>query len=116
MANQYEMCGTVKRIMDPKTFSKGFTKREFVLTTEEDRPQMVQFACLQQQCGLLDRIAVDDRVRVQFQITGREWQEKFFVNLEVQQIAKMGADGSSVALDEAPPPAPPPGDDDPMPF
>jgi len=38
------------------------------------------------------------------------------VNLEVQQIAKMGADGSSVALDEAPPPAPPPGDDDPMPF
>jgi hypothetical protein len=112
MANQYEMCGAVKRILDPKTFSKGFTKREFVLVTEEDRPQLVLFACLQQQCGLLDSISVDDRVRVQFRISGREWQDKVFVNLEAVRIEKMGADGSSVALDAEPPPAPPPPEDD----
>lgn len=49
---------------------------------------------------------------MQFRIRGSEYKERFYVNLQAQQIEKLGADGSSVALDpEAPPPA-----DDPAPF
>lgn len=38
MANVYDVCGTMKQIMDPKTFPSGFVKREFVLVTEDDYP------------------------------------------------------------------------------
>ncbi len=112
MAN-YEINGSIKAIMEPKTFPSGFVKREFVLVTEEDYPQTVQIECIKQQCGLLDRVAVNDRVRVSFRVRGREYKERFFVNLEAVGIEKMGADGSAVTMDEAPPPA---NEDDPMPF
>ena len=111
MAN-YEACGTIKTILEPKTFASGFVKREFVLETEDDYPQTVLFECIKQQCGLLDPVAVNDRVRVAFRLRGREYKDRFFVNLEAVGIEKMGADGTSVTVDEAPPPS----EDDPMPF
>jgi hypothetical protein len=112
MAN-YEACGTIKAVLEPKTFSSGFTKREFVIVTEDDYPQTVAFECVKQRTTLLDRVAVNDRVRVSFRLRGREYQGRYFVNLEAVQIDKMGADGSSVTMEE-PPPAP--SEDDPMPF
>lgn len=108
----YEVCGTIQTILEPKTFASGFTKREFVLLTEDDYPQTVLIGCVKQKCALLDRVAPNDRVRVAFQLRGREYQGRYFVNLEAAQIEKMGADGSSVAMEEAPPPS----NDDPMPF
>ena len=111
----YEICGTIKLIQEPKTFPSGFVKREFVLSTEDDYPQLIQFECIKQQCGLLDRVAVNDRVRVSFKLKGREYKERYFVNVEAVGVEKMGADGSSVTMDEVPPPSPA-GDDDPMPF
>lgn len=91
MADDYEITGTVKQIMEPKTFAKGFTKREFVLLTEDQYPQTVLFECIKDKCGLLDQTTANDRVAVTFRVRGREWQGKFFVNLETVAIAKLGA-------------------------
>ena len=113
MAN-FETCGTIKTILEPKTFPSGFVKREFVLLTEDDYPQTILFECVKQQCALLDALAPGDRVRVEFRIRGREYKERFFVNLQAFKIEKMGADGSSVTVEEDA--APPPSDDDAMPF
>ena len=99
MAN-YDACGTITKIMEPKTFPSGFMKREFVVVTEEDYPQTVQFECIKQQCGLLDRVAANDRVRVSFRLRGREYQERIFVNLEAVQIEKIGAAGVMAPPDE----------------
>jgi hypothetical protein len=116
MANSssYEAVGVVKQIMELKTLTNNFTKREFVLTTEDDYPQVVQFECVKQQCALLDALAPGDRVRVEFRIRGREYKERFFVNLQAFKVEKMGADGSSVTVEEDG--GPPPADDDAMPF
>ena len=67
MANSssYEAVGVVKQIMELKTLTNNFTKREFVLTTEDDYPQVVQFECVKQQCALLDALAPGDRVRLE---------------------------------------------------
>ena len=114
MAN-YEICGAIKVIQEPKTFASGFVKREFVLVTEDDYPQTILFECIKQQCSLLDRVAPNDRVRVSFRLKGREYKERFFVNVEAVSIEKMGADGGSVTMEPEDAP-PPPSDDDPMPF
>ncbi len=53
----YEMVGTVKVIFDTMTFQSGFTKREFVLTLEDDYPQDIKFSFAKDRCALLDRVA-----------------------------------------------------------
>lgn len=100
MAN-YEISGSIKLIQEPKTFPSGFVKREFVLVTDDDYPQTVQFECIKQQCDLLDRVAANDRVLVTFRLRGREYQGRFFVNLEAVGIKKMGAEeGTSTPREE----------------
>jgi hypothetical protein len=41
-----ELIGKLTVIGEEKTFNGGFTKREFVLTTEEQYPQTIQFELL----------------------------------------------------------------------
>ncbi|MDD5704657.1 MAG: DUF3127 domain-containing protein [Kiritimatiellae bacterium] len=113
----YEMTGTVKKVCDAQTFASGFTKREFVLTTEDDRyPQDIAIACIKDGCAQLDGIQAGERLRVAFRIRGREYNGRYFVNLEAYKLERL--DGG--ASDEAAAPAggndEPPLDDGPMPF
>ncbi|MDX9866584.1 MAG: DUF3127 domain-containing protein [Kiritimatiellia bacterium] len=109
----YEMTGSIKTILDPMTFASGFTKREFVLTMEDDYPQDVKFACVKDRAALLDRVAVGERVKVGFRIRSREYKERYYTDLEAFRIDKLETDGSSVSYEDAEPPTPL---DDPTPF
>jgi hypothetical protein len=109
------MTGTVKLVKETQTFTSGFTKREFVLTTEDDRfPQEIALACIKDGCAMLDTVRAGERLRVLFSIRGREYQGRHFVNLEAFKIERLDA---AAAADE-PPPAEdePPFDDSVMPF
>jgi len=110
--NTYEMIGKIKVIFEPMTFASGFTKREFVLTMEDDYPQDVKFVCVKEKCALLDRVAAGDRVKIDFRIRGNEYKERYYVDLQAFRVDKMDEDGSSVSYDEAEPMPP----DDPTPF
>ena len=58
------MTGTVKDVMDEVTFDSGFNKREFVVTTEEDRyPQEIKFECVKDRTALLSDIKEGQRMR-----------------------------------------------------
>jgi hypothetical protein len=108
----YEMTGSIKAIFEPMTFQSGFTKREFVLTMDDDYPQDIKFACVKEKCSLLDSVVPNERVKVTFRIRGNLFKERYFVDLQAFRIDKMDVDGSSVSYDEA---APVPSDE-PMPF
>ncbi len=97
MSKSYELDGTLKEIMETKTFEKsGFTKREFVVTDEDDRyPQHIKFNVTRNNCALLDRFAVGDRVRVTFSIRGNQWQDRYFVDLNAFKLEKLDVDGST---------------------
>ena len=41
-----ELTGKVKMLLEKQTFSSGFEKREFVITTQEQYPQDVKFECI----------------------------------------------------------------------
>jgi len=117
MSNSYEMVGTVKVIMPMMSFPSGFVKREFVITTEEERfPQPIKFAVLKERCSMLDALAPNDRVRVRFDIRGNmntKNGERYFVDLQAFQIDKLDGDGSSI---EPVPVEVDYDDDEPMPF
>lgn len=83
----YELTGTVNVIMDPVTFPSGFTKREFVVTTDNERyPQSIKFECVKDRCVLLDGIQPNQRVTVSFDVRGNEYKGRYFVSLSAWNI------------------------------
>jgi hypothetical protein len=111
----YEMTGTVKLVKDTQTFNSGFTKREFVITTEDERyPQEIAFACIRDGCALLDDVQAGERLRVSFSIRGREYQGRHYVNLECYKFERLDATAAGAGDDYFPDDEPPL--DDSMPF
>lgn len=100
----YELSGTVKVVMDMVKFDSGFTKREFVVTTPDDRyPQNIKFECVKDKCALLDKIKPGQRVTVSFDIRGNEFKGKFFVSLSAWKIEPMAAGSSEDGPGDEPP-------------
>ncbi len=92
----YELTGTVKEIFEEQTFDSGFNKRVFVVTSEADKyPQDIQFECLKDRVELVSKLSKGDKVTVSFDINGREWNGKYFVNLVAWKIE--GGNGNEAA-------------------
>lgn len=89
----FEFTGTVKVVQPVQSFASGFTKREIVVTSEEDRfPQDIPFEFVKDKAGLLDGIKEADRVKVTFDLRGREYNGKYYLNASGWKIEKV--DGS----------------------
>ncbi|MFO8027212.1 MAG: DUF3127 domain-containing protein [Opitutales bacterium] len=98
----YEISGTVKTILDEKTFSSGFNVREFVVTTDADKfPQDICLQCVKDKVELVNKLKEGDKVKVSFDLRGREWQGKYFVNLNAWKIDYGAAENTG--SDEPPP-------------
>lgn len=90
----FELNGTVKKIFEEKTFSGGFNVREFVVTTDADKfPQDICFQCVKEKVELVNKLKEGDKVKVGFDLRGREYQGRYFVNLNAWKI-EYGAGGT----------------------
>jgi single-strand DNA-binding protein len=89
----YEISGTVKVIFETQTFGSGFSKREFVITTRDKFPQDIKLECLKDKTALLDNLEEGQSVNVQFDVTGREYNGRYFVNLVAWRVE--AAEGDS---------------------
>ena len=108
--------GTIKVVMDTEEFDSGFTKRAFVVETNEQYPQEVKLEFIKDKTAVLDSYHVGDSVNVHFNVRGNEYQGRYFVNLQAWKMNTLAA----VAPASAPLPTPPPiaasNDDDDLPF
>lgn len=96
MSNKYEMDGKVKVVFDTQTFGSGFQKREFVITTADDKyPQDIKFEVLKEKCEMLDSLKSGQSVKVSFDIRGNEYKDRFYVNLNAWKIDASDGGGSS---------------------
>lgn len=98
----YEISGSIKVIFDTQTFDSGFSKREFVVTTEGKYPQDIKFECLQDKVELLNEFKQNQPVKVHFDIRGREYNDRYFVNLVAWRVEPL-AGGASGGSDDQPP-------------
>jgi len=88
----YELTGKIKLIQDPKTFDSGFTKREMVVIVEDGKyPQEINIEFVQDKVALLDTLEPGQEVTVTFDIRGREYNGRYFNNLQGWKIAPSGA-------------------------
>lgn len=88
---EYKIEGKVKLINDTMSFPSGFTKREFVVTTQEQYPQDVKLEMIKDKCSILDSYNAGDEVEVMFDIRGNEYNGRYFVNLQAWRIQKKEA-------------------------
>ncbi len=101
----YEAIGKIKLISETQNFPSGFSKREFVVTTANDKyPQDLKFEIVKEKCPLLDSFEAGQEVQVSFDIRGNEYNGKYFVNLSCWKIqaANGGSSDSSGSSDAAP--------------
>ena len=88
--------GTLKVANATQVISEKFSKRNFVITTENDKyPQDIEFQLIQDKCNLLDGIGVGSILEVSFNLRGREWtspagEVKYFNTLEAWKIDVIG--------------------------
>ncbi len=92
-----EILGKIKKIDETKTFgSNGFRKREMVVTTDEQYPQMILIEFIQDKCDILDNYKVGEDVKISINIRGREWinpegEAKYFNSIQGWRIEKLQA-------------------------
>jgi len=102
-----EITGKIKKIDETKTFgASGFRKREMVVTTNEQYPQMLMVEFVQDKCDLLDSYQIGQDVKVSINLRGREWinpegKAVYFNSIQGWRIEAAQAEGAG-----APPMAP----------
>jgi len=103
-----EVTGKIKKIDETKTFgTSGFRKREMVVTTNEQYPQMLMIEFVQDKCDLLNSYQVGQDVKVSINLRGREWinpqgEAVYFNSIQGWRIEVAQAEGGT----EIPPMAP----------
>lgn len=124
MATTFDLTGTLKVLEDTQTFPSGFSKREFVVEVPDGKyPQLIKFEVLKDNISLLDSVSIGDELKVTFDIRGREYNGRYFVNLNAWKVESSGGGSSQPAPSDPPSEAfessldnePEPSDDD-IPF
>lgn len=83
----FEISGKVVKIFDVESKTASFQAREFVIETANDRyPQMIKFQLTQDRCSIVDNYKVGEEIKVYFDLRGREWNEKYFTNLNAWKV------------------------------
>ena len=117
----YKAEGKLHKIYDTEQKSASFQAREFVIEMQDGQyPQMVKFQLVQDKCNLVDGYSEGEDVSIDFDLRGREWNGKYFTNLQAWRIGRadggQGGGGQSQPQ-HAPAAAPAGGDfDDDIPF
>ena len=97
----FELTGKLHRIFDTEQIKETFRKREFVVEKVDGQyPEFIKFQLVQDRTSLMDQFSEGDEVTVSFDLRGREWQGKFFTNVQAWRVQSAGG-GSG----QAPPPA-----------
>jgi len=83
----FEIEGKLHKKFDTENKTDTFQAREFViLISEENYPQYIKFQLTQDRCALVDKIDEGNKIKVYFDLRGREWNEKYFTNLNAWKI------------------------------
>ncbi len=99
----YQATGRLHKIFDTEQKSASFSVRDFVIETADDKfPQMVKFQLTQDKCALIDDFSEGDEICVDFDLRGREWNEKYFTNLNAWRVTAADTQGNAATGTAAP--------------
>ncbi|HPK09318.1 MAG TPA: DUF3127 domain-containing protein [Saprospiraceae bacterium] len=99
----FEVEGTLYKKFDTENKTDSFVAREFVITLEGPYPQYIKFQLTQDRCSAIDSVNEGQKIKVFFDLRGREWNGKYFTNLNAWKIEMPSEiQNSGFAADEPP--------------
>jgi hypothetical protein len=99
----YELKGTLVKLMDRQDFPSGFFKRDFVVQTQEQYPQVVKFTLVKEKVEMIDAFQEGQNLTVSFDVRGREYNGNYYVDLQAWKVE--AADGAPAPARPAKPQA-----------
>ncbi len=100
----FEIEGKLHKKFETESKTATFQAREFVLYIEDGNyPQYIKFQLTQDRCSLIDTFNEGEQIKVTFDLRGREWNEKYFTNLNAWKIDKVSTEQPPVQEEDFPP-------------
>ena len=91
-----ELTGKISHVGPLETVGKNnLEKRLFVIETEGNYPQQIAFECFKDNAHKVKDADKGCRVRVSFDVRGREYQGRYYTNLTAWKVSFMGRDESA---------------------
>ncbi|MEM7572301.1 MAG: DUF3127 domain-containing protein [Bacteroidota bacterium] len=85
----FDVDGKLHKKYETEQKTDSFKAREFVIEIDGGQyPQFIKFQLVQDRCSLLDDVNEGETIKVHFDLRGREWQGKYFTNLNAWRIEK----------------------------
>ncbi len=91
-----ELIGKLHLKYDEQKVNEKFKKRDFILLTDYSTPypNHISIQLTQDKCSMLDSFNIGDEMKVQINITGKEWSSpngiKYFNTITGWRIEKIG--------------------------
>jgi len=83
----FEIEGKLHKVYDTEQKTDSFRAREFVIETMQGQyAQFVKFQLTQDRCEVVDPYEVGQQIKVYFDLRGRQWQDKYFTNLNAWRV------------------------------
>ncbi len=102
----FEVIGKLHKKFETESKTQSFQARDFVIEIADGNyPQFIKFQLVQDRCALIDSYSEGDEIKVHFDLRGREWNGKYFTNLNAWRI-----EGGQQQESQAPPTQEPMGD------
>ena len=98
----FEVVGKLHKKFDTENKTDTFQAREFVIVVEGNYPQFVKFQLVQDRCALVDNFEEGEMINVHFDLRGREWNGKYFTNLNAWRVERPAAAPSPEVADAPP--------------
>ena len=86
-SESFEIAGKLHKVFPSENKSGSFQAREFVIEVESGQySQMIKFQLTQERCDLIESYQEGEEIQVHFDLRGREWDGKYFINLNAWRL------------------------------
>lgn len=92
----FEVIGKLHKKYETENKTGSFQAREFVIEIDSGNyAQFIKFQLVQDRCALLDDYQEGQPIKVHFDLRGREWNGKYFTNLNAWRLEQASASATS---------------------
>ena len=86
-SQSFEIQGKLHKVFPSENKSGSFQAREFVIEVESGQySQLIKFQLTQERCDLIESYSEGEEIQVHFDLRGREWDGKYFINLNAWRL------------------------------
>jgi single-strand DNA-binding protein len=91
MADQLKISGILHVIQDEQQVSEKLKKQVIVIKTDGQYPEYIPVEFVNDKIDLLANLRTGEQTTVYFNLRGREWQSKYFLNASGWKVEQAGA-------------------------